>query len=83
MKILELSGHHQPKIRYMIHVIPNREISQHEESTTCKCLPSIQMEDEIIVVHNELTREERESDYITDEDENLLSDKNQTSAQNE
>lgn len=67
----------------MIHVIPNREINLHEESTTCKCLPSVQMEDEIIVVHNELTREERESDYITDEDENLLTDKNQTSAQNE
>lgn len=58
----------------MIHVIPNREIDQHEESTTCKCLPSVQMEDEIIVIHNELTRF-RESDYITDEDPNLLSSK--------
>lgn len=66
----------------MIHVIPNWEIDEHEESTTCKCMPSVRMEDEIIVVHNELKRF-RESDYITDEDEKLLTPKNQTSAQNE
>ncbi len=66
----------------MIHVILNREIHLHEESTTCKCNPSVRMEDEIIVVHNELKRF-RESDYITDEDEGLLTPKNQTSAQNE
>lgn len=62
----------------MIHVIPNWEIDAHEESTTCKCLPSVKMEDEILVVHNELRRFRE-----TDEDEKLLTTKNQTQAQNE
>lgn len=60
----------------MIHVLPNYEKHLHEESTTCICNPLVNMEeDEIIVVHNELTREERESDSIIDEDENLLAEK--------
>ena len=58
----------------MIHVILNRELHLHEESTSCKCCPSVRIEDEIIVVHNEL-QPLKESDYITDEDESLLTDK--------
>lgn len=52
----------------MIHIIPNREKKLHEESTTCKCEPSVETEDEIIVIHNELNRF-RESDYMVDESE--------------
>lgn len=41
----------------MIHVIPNREIDLHEESTTCICCPSVITDEaEIVVIHNELTK---------------------------
>lgn len=40
----------------MIHVIPNRELDLHEESTTCICCPSVITDEaEIVVIHNELT----------------------------
>lgn len=58
----------------MIHILPNNEKHLHEESTTCKCNPTVNMEDEIIVIHNRIDVY-RSSDAITDEDENLLTHK--------
>lgn len=63
----------------MIHIIPNREIKLHIEETTCRCEPRVEIDDEIIVIHNELNRF-RESDYIADESEGTLTLKNKDSA---
>jgi len=44
----------------MIHVIPNWEIDYHEESTTCKCSPSIKFENgEMIVIHEPINQTEK------------------------
>ena len=35
------------------HVIPLNDSEEHEESTTCKCCPSVEFEEgEMIVIHN-------------------------------
>jgi len=37
----------------VIHVLPINDIDEHEETTTCKCEPTVIKEgDEFIVVHN-------------------------------
>lgn len=38
----------------MIHILPVNDLKPHSESTTCECLPSIEMLEngEIMVVHN-------------------------------
>ena len=37
----------------MIHITPINDLEKHEESTTCKCEPSVIEENgELIVVHN-------------------------------
>jgi len=42
----------------MIHVLPESESDEHEDSTTCHCRPSVIVEDEIVVIHNPLHFEE-------------------------
>lgn len=37
----------------MIHVLPIRDLEEHEETTTCKCQPKVIEENgELIVIHN-------------------------------
>jgi len=38
----------------MIHVVPKDEFGSHTLDTTCKCSPFIDMNNELIVVHNPL-----------------------------
>lgn len=64
-------------ITTMIHVLPNNEKYLHEESTTCQCSPTVNTEDEIIVVHNRLIKF-RSSESIINEDENNLTPKTLT-----
>lgn len=35
----------------MIHIIPNKDLKEHTEETTCECEPTIDWENEI-VIHN-------------------------------
>ena len=44
----------QLKTNFMIHILPVNDLKEHEELTTCKCKPRIEILDdgEIMVVHN-------------------------------
>ena len=36
-----------------LHIIPIKDIQEHEESTTCNCYPSVEFENgEMIIIHN-------------------------------
>ena len=47
-----------------IHILPVNDLKQHEESTTCECLPSVEFENgEMLVIHNSFDgRENKEYD---------------------
>lgn len=42
------------------HILPINDLEPHEETTTCKCCPSVQFENgEMIVVHNSFDGREK------------------------
>lgn len=43
----------------ILHIIPINDLEEHEESSTCKCMPSVEIVNaEIIVTHNSFDRRE-------------------------
>lgn len=36
----------------MIHVLPVNDIKEHTEDTTCECNPTVEIYEEILVIHN-------------------------------
>jgi len=48
-----LPGFFNDRIYFMLHIIPVNDIKPHEETSTCHCGPSLEMESgEMIIVHN-------------------------------
>ena len=50
----------------MINILPLNDYAEHEELTTCKCLPSVDFtkEGELIVIHNSFDGREKTEGFF-------------------